>query len=297
VSTDRDVTRIVRSWMDEGVTQLPDRVLDLVLDQIPATPQRRHWWSAWRLPVMNNATVRVGIAAAVVALAIIVAVKVLPGSNVGDPTASSTTPTPTGPLTSTPVPLPADRRGALDPGTYVAGDPFSLRVSFALPAGWVGTIGGPYRVDLGWADKSGGVTFSIFGVVSTDPCHSELGYLDPPPGGSVNDLATAFANMPSLQVTDVADVSVDGYSGKQLTIVAPDSFADCTFSGSDGYVLWRLPLGRTYSMSAGERDRVWILDVTGTRLVIVVTDEPGYTDAQRAELQAVFDSIRIEPAP
>jgi hypothetical protein len=103
--------------------------------------------------------------------------------------------------------------------------------------------------------------------------------------------------MPSLQVTDVADVSVDGYSGKQLTIVAPDSFADCTFSGSDGYVLWRLPLGRTYSMSAGERDRVWILDVTGTRLVIVVTDEPGYTDAQRAELQAVFDSIRIEPAP
>jgi hypothetical protein len=50
-------------------------------------------------------------------------------------------------------------------------------------------------------------------------------------------------------------------------------------------------------MSAGERDRVWILDVTGTRLVIVVTDEPGYTDAQRAELQAVFDSIRIEPAP
>ena len=35
-----DATRIVRSWLDEGVTQLPDRVLDAVLDEVPATPQR-----------------------------------------------------------------------------------------------------------------------------------------------------------------------------------------------------------------------------------------------------------------
>jgi hypothetical protein len=41
MSTDRDVTSIVRSWLDEGVTALPDRVLDAVLDQVPATPQRR----------------------------------------------------------------------------------------------------------------------------------------------------------------------------------------------------------------------------------------------------------------
>ena len=41
MSTDRDVTRIVRSWLEEGVTALPDRVLDAVLDQLPATPQRR----------------------------------------------------------------------------------------------------------------------------------------------------------------------------------------------------------------------------------------------------------------
>ena len=41
MSTDRDTTRIVRSWLEEGVTELPDRVLDAVLDQLPATPQRR----------------------------------------------------------------------------------------------------------------------------------------------------------------------------------------------------------------------------------------------------------------
>ena len=63
MSTDRDVERIVRSWMDEGVTQLPDRVLDLVLDQIPATPQRRAGWLARRFPPMNTYA-RLGLIAA-----------------------------------------------------------------------------------------------------------------------------------------------------------------------------------------------------------------------------------------
>ena len=73
VSTDRDVTRIVRSWMDEGVTQLPDRVLDLVLDQLPATPQRRPWWLARRTPTMNNYA-RLGLVAAAVLAVVIVGI-------------------------------------------------------------------------------------------------------------------------------------------------------------------------------------------------------------------------------
>jgi len=39
MSTDRETTRIVRSWLEEGVTALPDRVLDTVLDQVPVTPR------------------------------------------------------------------------------------------------------------------------------------------------------------------------------------------------------------------------------------------------------------------
>ena len=54
MSTDRDTTRIVRSWLEEGATALPDRVLDAVLDQVPATPQRRPLWPAWRFRQMNT---------------------------------------------------------------------------------------------------------------------------------------------------------------------------------------------------------------------------------------------------
>ena len=64
MSTDRDTTRIVRSWLEEGVTALPDRVLDTVLDQVPATPQRRSWWPPRRFAQMNRVLLAASAAAA-----------------------------------------------------------------------------------------------------------------------------------------------------------------------------------------------------------------------------------------
>ncbi len=71
MSTERDVTRIVRSWLEEGATALPDRVLDAVLDQVPTTSQRRPWWPAWRLNDMNTAfkVAIAGLAVFVIAVA------------------------------------------------------------------------------------------------------------------------------------------------------------------------------------------------------------------------------------
>ena len=79
MSTDRDTTRIVRSWLEEGVTALPDRVLDAVLDQLPATSQRRPWWPARRFREMNNA-LKLAIAAAAVVVVALVGINLMPGS-------------------------------------------------------------------------------------------------------------------------------------------------------------------------------------------------------------------------
>jgi len=84
MSTDRDVTRIVRSWMDEGVNVLPDRVLDAVLDQLPATPQRPAWWPTRRFPTMNTYA-RLGFVAAAIVLATVVGVGLFARSGVGGP--------------------------------------------------------------------------------------------------------------------------------------------------------------------------------------------------------------------
>jgi hypothetical protein len=106
VSTDRDVTRIVRSWMDEGVTQLPDRVLDLVLDQLPATPQRRASWLA-RRPTMNNYA-RLGLVAAAVLAVVIVGIGLF-GRSLDVGPSTSPTPSPSSSLSPNGVgPSPLD---------------------------------------------------------------------------------------------------------------------------------------------------------------------------------------------
>jgi len=93
MSTDRETTRIVRSWLDEGVTQLPDRVLDAVLDQLDTTHQRRAtWWPARRYQSMNM--LKFGLAAAVVVIAALLGVNYL-GANVGGPGVADPTPSPT----------------------------------------------------------------------------------------------------------------------------------------------------------------------------------------------------------
>jgi len=79
MSTDRETTRIVRSWLDDGVTRLPDRVLDAVLDQVPATPQRRHRWSAWRFDQMPTYAKLLAAGAAVLLVAVVGA-RFLPGT-------------------------------------------------------------------------------------------------------------------------------------------------------------------------------------------------------------------------
>ena len=112
MSTDRDVTRIVRSWLEEGATALPDRVLDAVLDQLPATPQRRARRPAWRLLDMNTPTRLAVAAAAVVALAVLGVIAFPKFTGVAGP-GPTAIPTPT----VAPVPMPSS--GTLAAGTYV----------------------------------------------------------------------------------------------------------------------------------------------------------------------------------
>ena len=93
MSTDRQTTRIVRSWLDEGVTRLPDRVLDGVLDQLPATPQRRSGWSAWRSYQMN-VYARLAAAAAAILVVAVVGFQLIPRGGIGGPPTIAPSPSP-----------------------------------------------------------------------------------------------------------------------------------------------------------------------------------------------------------
>ena len=99
--TDRDATRIVRSWLEEGPTALPDRVLDAVMDHLPTTPQRRPLWAARRYAEMSTYR-KLAATAAVVAVLVVVGATFLLGDrgigveSTATPSPSSTVPSPTG---------------------------------------------------------------------------------------------------------------------------------------------------------------------------------------------------------
>lgn len=212
-------------------------------------------------------------------------------------------PTPTAAPTPSPRALPTtESESPLEPGTsYVTADPFFVRVTFTAPDGWEGKVGGEYLAfanPTGREAPSGGVTFSKFVIVATDPCHSdseEGAYEFAVPTGSVDNLVSSLVNMDGTDASTPVDVEVDGYFGKQLTLTAPASFEGCTLS-PDGYVVWQLPLGTKYSFVAGQRSRLWILQVNSERLVIDVPEVPGQSAQEKADAQALFDSIQIAPA-
>ncbi len=80
MSADRDVNRVVRSWLHEERHEDADRVLGAVLDQVDTTPQRRSTlWTAWRDSPMNK-FVAIGLGAAAVVVALFIGAQLFGGS-------------------------------------------------------------------------------------------------------------------------------------------------------------------------------------------------------------------------
>ena len=59
-----------------------------------------------------------------------------------------------------------------------------------------------------------------------------------------------------------------------------------------GYFLWD---GSIYAQGPENRWHLWILDVDGTRVVILAEDFATTSAQHQAELTAIVESIRIEP--
>lgn len=233
--------------------------------------------------------------AAAIAMVAVVSVAALNIFGSGTDPGSKPTPSPS------PSPTPAsfvmpEHSIILQPGTYVAGDPFPVQITVDVPASraWRGNIGGPYAVWLERIDGLGIVAFTIFDKVYADPCDYSQGLLDPLPGPTVDELASALARIPNLEVTPPTDVTFAGFMGKQLTLTSPDSFAGCTLAEGQFYRVWELPLGATNDLLPGQRQRVWILDVNGNRVVIWTREGPDDTALETTELQAILDSVRID---
>jgi len=306
MTTDRDTTRIVRSWLGTGEHESADHVLDAVLDQLDTTPQRRAtWWPARRFLDMNN-TVRYAIAAAVVAVVAVAALSyglmqtgtIGQGPSQPSPSQASSPSQPSPSAGQTAIAHFPSFPGAprpveagiyqLPPGWLDPLNDVPVSISFVVPAGWLSCTNnaGLLCLDGGVAD----VNIDIVTNVVADPCRTAL--RDPSVGPTVDDLVTAVSSLPWSAITPPIDVTVDGFRGKEFDVTAPAS-SPCA---GDAFAVWRTAINRMHEIFPGDGNRLRILDVQGTRVVIVGSYRPGITSSRvLAEINAIIDSVRIEP--
>jgi hypothetical protein len=214
-----DATRIVRLWLEEGVTALPDHVLDAVIDQLPATSQRRSSWLVRRSPTMNK-FVAFGLAAAAVVVAAFLGYWLLIEPNVGGPPPAPS-PSPSVEPSATPDPGPTSfdthPGGALDPGAYVLNGVEPFQITFTVPDGWE-KLAVPAMLWSEDDDKSSVALFTVVDVFN-DPCDPAQGSMGV--GPTVDDLVTALEAIPGYTATS-DQAAVGGYPGTRLVTTWSD---------------------------------------------------------------------------
>jgi hypothetical protein len=225
---------------------------------------------------------------------------------------------PTPPVSATASPLPSGTltefpEGPLAAGTYTLA-PFTaagegmchippqpgctetpaddtIRFTMTTPNGW--NAFGPWVMFESNQPPSGaGIAFIRGAWLLTDPCKFGTPWI--PVGATVAEFVDAVTEHPILNTTAPVDVELAGYSGTyfELQVPADISMCDSEPSGPPQYRPWEPGI---YAQGPGQRWHHWVLDVDGVRVVVQSFDYPGTSEARRAELQAIVDSIKIAP--
>lgn len=297
MSTDRDTTRIVRSWLRTDEHESADRVLDDVLVLLDATPQRRSLWPVRRIADMHTFA-KLAIAAAAVVVVAVAGYTLLPsnaGVGGGPPVSPSSSPSPSPTTRPTPSPTPVaifPPAGELATGQHsmtLEGVPFS----FSVPtSGWISNGSFDIHKDTGVAPDGAGFIFwtdTPIGVFA-DPCAQVK---SPPVGPSAADLAAAVATVPGTDlVSGPSDVTVGGYPAKQVVLTVRNDVG----CNPESFYLWYAPqadLAR-YATALGSTITVWIVDVDGTLVWIDGETYEGAGPEPGQAIQQIVDSIQFE---
>jgi hypothetical protein len=293
MSTERDVTRIVRSWLRTDEHDFPVSVVDDVLAALDATPQDRLFWPARRIADMNTYA-KLAIAAAAVVVVAFAVVQFLPGSRVGGPpqtTAPSPSPTPAAEPSATAAAAfpPAGELAIGQHSITQEGVPFTFSIS---TAGWISN--GEFAIDKAVGVGPDGAGFIFWGDtpvgVFADPCAQTRG---PNLGSSVADLAAAVAAVPGTDlVSGPRDVTVGGHSAKQVVVKIREDVGCVATS----FHLWYAPsvgLAR-FATELGSTISAWIIDVDGTVVWIDGETYKGAGPKPGQQIQEIVGSIRFE---
>jgi hypothetical protein len=317
VSANRDVDRIVRSWLHEDAHEDATRILDAILDEIDTTPQRRALWPVRRFLAMNNA-MRFGVAAVAVIVIALIGFNLYQGSSLGSspsasPRASTTpvpAPTPVPAVLARPTDMPtngaceenSDCLGVLQAGSIQHADVFSPHFTFTAPSGhWQNRDQSDGILTLESIDKPG--DFIAFYRLPT-PTNPDGSPVRPSVASTADALSTWLASNPQVSTTSNRDVTIGGLKGNQTDVtVAPGStnrpegcpVVSCVpvFKGIDP---GRLPNWQwDWAIASGEKARVYLLNSPQGVFTIIVDSPDGTTfDALTSTAEGLVATLQFK---
>lgn len=130
---------------------------------------------------------------------------------------------------------------------------------------------------------------SSVGNLVARPCADDGG-LQPPIGPSVHDLVAGLISRPGLTFADPIDITIDGWPGVRVELTPTSTCGPATLWYAYSYgEVWGVRIGE------GWRSRIEIVDVNGTRLVVLSSYRIDAPLEVQLELEQMVDSIAIEP--
>ena len=115
-------------------------------------------------------------------------------------------------------------------------------------------------------------------------------------GPGVDALVTALRRLPGPVVSDPVETTLGGHRAVRLDLTTPKRPQGCP-NIEDGGIGLRIWYSKTADknlfMTFDGMTSVYILDLPAGRQVFVASVRGGTTDAEKAELQGVLDSIQI----
>jgi hypothetical protein len=296
MNSHRNPDLVIQAFLEEGPQDLPDRTFDAVRSDIHRTRQRVAI-GPWREPTVAMIS-RLAIAAVVVIAAGVAWTNFAPSRGIGGP---MPTPAPT----ASPQLITGDN-SSLTPGRYffdyglVPGSSQARgpKILLTVPgSGW--TNFGNFAIDknYGATAAEAGVSFVVWNITNRyiDPCvgrpPASPAPASPAPAGDIDSLLTALADQVGIQAGPLTDASIDGYTGKFVDLTVTADISACP----GGFYTWGSEEDGRYAQVTNEVDRVYALDVNGTRLTFFMRIPPQTTAQDRALLDAILASIDIQP--
>ena len=270
--------RLPRAFTDLAEARTPEYLID-ILGQTARTRQRPAWAIPGRWNPMLNPTHRPALALlTVVLLAVTVGggILLIQGNQtgVGGPAA----PTPSASPSPSAVSLsPVDVGQPIEAGSYRVGLPFELPFRFSITSDWRidGLATGDF-VMVSLPAEDGYMSIDLIEDVHTDPCRSNSAPLASPRPATVDEIMAALGAMEGFTVSNVTDIVIDGYAGKEFDLSNSLDPATAACDAGGLIPVWTYRGGGETSTNPGSIvEHGAIVDVNGTLVGLGWTNTPN----------------------